>query len=81
MNLSIPQTIIAVVSILGVVALGADHIIGGDAVVAFLSLVAGSSLGYVNGKKVATREAHATSLIAAHLSSQNPATIAPEPTP
>lgn len=59
MNLSFSQTVIATVAIVGVIVLGALHDVGGESVIGFLGVVVGGSLGYVNGKKVATKDAAA----------------------
>lgn len=66
MNLSVPQSVIGGLGIIGVTILAALGKLDGATVIAFFSLVVGNSLGYVNGKKVATKDAATTAIAVAH---------------
>lgn len=57
MNLSPMQTIIGVATIAALTFLCAIGKIDGASVAVILAALAGNALGYVNGKKVAKREA------------------------
>lgn len=50
-NLTIHQTILASVGLVGITTLAALGQVSSDAVIAIYSAVIGGALGYVNGKK------------------------------
>jgi hypothetical protein len=50
-QLSLYQTVIAVVALVGISVLGAIDKVSSDALIAVYSMTAGSALGYVNGKR------------------------------
>ena len=54
-DLSLHQSLVAIVALIGISVLGALGKVRSEALIAVYSMVAGGALGYVNGKKAGAK--------------------------
>ena len=54
-DLSLHQSLVAIVALIGISVLGALGKVSAEALIAVYSMVAGGALGYVNGKKAGAK--------------------------